>query len=50
MYADMYDVILNTDPLALTALGGLVTEFVVTIGLFILIMTRSDPKKNTGAQ
>ena len=50
MYADMYDVILNTDPLALTALGGLVTVFVVTIGLFIFIMIRSDPKKNTGAQ
>ena len=50
MYADMHNVILNTDPLALTALGGLVTVFVVTIGLFIFIMTRSGPKKNTGAQ
>lgn len=50
MYADMYVVILNTDPLALTALGGLVTVFVVTIGLFIFIMPRSDPKNNTGAQ
>jgi len=50
MYADMYVVILNTDPLALTALGGLVTVFVGTIGLFIFIMTRSDPRNNTGAQ
>jgi len=50
MYADMYDLILNTDPLALTALGGLVTVFAVTIGLFIFIIARSDPKKNTGAQ
>jgi hypothetical protein len=50
MYAEMYDVILNTDPLALTALGGLVTVFVVTIGLFLFIMTRGGGKKSQGSQ
>ena len=50
MYLDLYNVILNTDPLALTALGGLVTVFAMTIGLFIFIITHGDPKKHTGAQ
>ncbi len=49
MYSEMYYVTLNTDPLALTALGGLVALFAVAIGLFIFIITCSDPK-NTGAQ
>ena len=50
MYSDVYNVILNTDLLALTALVGLVTVFAVTIGLFIFINTHGDTKKHTGAQ
>ncbi|MCH9808690.1 MAG: hypothetical protein K0U74_13240 [Alphaproteobacteria bacterium] len=43
----MYDVIMNTDPLAKIALGGLVTVILVTLILFIYVMTRSDPKDPT---
>ena len=50
MYSDVYNSILNTDPLALTELGGLVTLFAMTIGLFEFIITHGDPKKRTGAQ
>lgn len=40
------DLVVNTDPLALTALGGLVTVLVVTIALFIFIMTRGGKKSS----
>ncbi len=46
----MYDDILNTDPLALPALGGLVNVFVVKIGLFLFVMTRGGGKKSHGSQ
>lgn len=36
----MWDMIQNTDPLAMTALGGLVTVFIVTIGLFVFIIMK----------
>lgn len=50
MYAEMYDVIMNTDPMALTAVGGVVTVFVVTIGLFLFIMSRGSGKKSQESQ
>lgn len=46
----MLDMIKNTDPLALTALGGLAVVIVVTIGLFGFILTRRGGKKTLDRQ
>lgn len=40
----MFLELLNTDPLAQFALGGLVSVFVVTIIIFGFVMTRRDKK------
>ncbi|MEW5963101.1 MAG: hypothetical protein AB1749_06015 [Pseudomonadota bacterium] len=39
--------LLNTDPLALIALGGFVAVIVVTLGVFGFLVTRRNPG-NTG--
>jgi len=39
-----YENLLNTDPLAMIALGGIAVTLVVTIGLFGWLMTRRDRK------
>jgi hypothetical protein len=41
----MWDVIVNTDPLAKIALGGLGITLLVTLGLFAFVMTRGGGKK-----
>lgn len=43
----VYEIITNTDPLALTALIGFATVIVVTIGLFAFILTRRGDRKNS---
>lgn len=42
----MLDMVANTDPLALTALGGFARVIVVTIGLFAFILTRRGGKRS----
>ena len=37
--------LLNTDPLAQFALGGLVLTVLVTIGLFVFLITRRNSRK-----
>ena len=40
--------LLNTDPLAQIALGGLVLTLVVTLAIFAFVMTRRTKKRNAG--
>lgn len=37
--------LLNTDPLAQIAIGGLAVTIVVSVALFIFVFTRRNPRK-----
>ena len=39
------EAVLNTDPLAMLALGGLAVTLLVTVGIFGWLITRKDGRK-----
>ena len=39
----------NTDPLALIALGGFVSVLVVTLAIFVFVLTRKSARRSQGS-